>query len=113
MFVLADSFMFQVILIGSGKAIISICNYITGIFGNINDTIKCISLIDLNVLKKTQLVLNCINKQRVHINCIKNMFHNLDTIYFLARSSKNFSTEINFSENIFWVYRGSRTNHVV
>ena len=27
---------------------------------------------------------------------------NLDTIYYIARSSKNFSTEINFSENICW-----------
>jgi hypothetical protein len=34
------------------------------------------------------------------------MLHNLDTIYDIARSSKNFSTEINFSENIFLVYRG-------
>jgi len=30
------------------------------------------------------------------------MLRNLDTIYYIARSSKNFSTEINFSENIFW-----------
>jgi len=35
------------------------------------------------------------------------MLHNLDTIDHMARSSKNFSTEINFSENIFFVYRGS------
>ena len=34
------------------------------------------------------------------------MLHNLDTIYDIARSSKNFSTQINFSENIFLVYRG-------
>jgi len=34
------------------------------------------------------------------------MLHNLDTIYYIPRSSKNFSTEINFSENIFLVYRG-------
>ena len=34
------------------------------------------------------------------------MLRNLDTIYDIARSSKNFSTGINFSENIFWVYRG-------
>ncbi len=50
--------------------------------------------------------MNCIKKQHVQINYIKNMFRNSDTIYFLARSSKNFSTKINFSENIFWVYRG-------
>ena len=30
------------------------------------------------------------------------MLRNLDTIYYIARSSKNFSTEINFSENIFF-----------
>jgi len=35
------------------------------------------------------------------------MLHNLDTIYDIARSSKNFLTQINFSENIFLVYRGS------
>ena len=35
------------------------------------------------------------------------MLHNLDTIYYIARSSKNLSTEINFSENIFLVYRGT------
>ncbi len=35
------------------------------------------------------------------------MLRNLDTINYVARSSKNFSTEINFSENIFLVYRGS------
>ncbi len=29
------------------------------------------------------------------------MLRNLDTIYYITRSSKNFSTEINFSENIF------------
>ena len=34
------------------------------------------------------------------------MLRNLDTIYDIARSSKNFSTGINFSENIFLVYRG-------
>jgi hypothetical protein len=34
------------------------------------------------------------------------MLRNLDTIYDIARSSKNFLTEINFSENIFLVYRG-------
>ncbi len=34
------------------------------------------------------------------------MLRNLDTIYDIARSSKNFSTGIYFSENIFWVYRG-------
>jgi len=38
------------------------------------------------------------------------MLHNLDTIYYIARSSKNFSTEINFSENIFLVYRGYLPN---
>jgi hypothetical protein len=36
------------------------------------------------------------------------MLRNLDTIDYIARSSKNFSTEINFSENIFLVYRGGR-----
>jgi len=36
------------------------------------------------------------------------MLHNLDTIYDIARSSNTFSTEINFSENIFLVYRGGR-----
>ncbi len=36
------------------------------------------------------------------------MLRNLDTIYDIARSSKNFSTEINFSENIFLVYRGCK-----
>ena len=36
------------------------------------------------------------------------MLRNLDTIYYIPRSSKNFSTEINFSENIFLVYRGRR-----
>jgi hypothetical protein len=30
------------------------------------------------------------------------MLRNLDTIYDIARSSKNFSTGINFSENFFW-----------
>ena len=35
------------------------------------------------------------------------MLRNVDTIYYVARSTKNFSTEINFSENIFLVYRGS------
>ena len=30
------------------------------------------------------------------------MLRNLDTIYYIARSSKNLSTEINFSENIFF-----------
>ena len=35
------------------------------------------------------------------------MLRNLDTIYDIARSSKNFSTGINFSENFFLVYRGS------
>jgi len=35
------------------------------------------------------------------------MLRNLDTIYDIARSSKNFSTGINFCENIFWVYRGT------
>jgi len=34
------------------------------------------------------------------------MLHNIDTIYDIARSSKNFSTGINFSENFFLVYRG-------
>ena len=34
------------------------------------------------------------------------MLRNLDTIYDIARSSKNFSTGINFSENFFLVYRG-------
>ncbi len=34
------------------------------------------------------------------------MLRNLDKIYYIARSSKNFSTEINFIENIFLVYRG-------
>jgi hypothetical protein len=34
------------------------------------------------------------------------MLRNLDTIYYIARSSKNFSTKINFIENIFLVYRG-------
>ena len=33
------------------------------------------------------------------------MLRNLDIIYYIARSSKNFSTKINFSENIFLVYR--------
>ncbi len=40
------------------------------------------------------------------------MLRNLDTIYYIARSSKNFSTEINFSENIFLVYSGSSTEAV-
>jgi len=35
------------------------------------------------------------------------MLRNLDTIYSIARSSKNFSTGINFSENFFLVYRGT------
>jgi len=35
------------------------------------------------------------------------MLRDLDTIYYIARSSKNFSTKINFSENIILVYRGS------
>ena len=34
------------------------------------------------------------------------MLRNLDSIYYIARSSKNFSTEINSSENIFLVFRG-------
>ena len=37
------------------------------------------------------------------------MLRNLDTIYDIARSSKNFSTGINFSENFFLVYRGQWT----
>jgi len=34
------------------------------------------------------------------------MLRNLDTIYDIARSSKNFSTGINFSKTFFLVYRG-------
>ncbi len=34
------------------------------------------------------------------------MLCNLGTIYSIARSSKNFSAEIHFSENMFLVYRG-------
>ena len=40
------------------------------------------------------------------------MLRNLDTIYDIARSSKNFSTEINFSENIFLDYRGTPSEEV-
>jgi len=40
------------------------------------------------------------------------MLRNLDTIYDIARSSKNFSTGINFSENFFLVYRGMAVEYV-
>jgi hypothetical protein len=38
------------------------------------------------------------------------MLRNLDTIYYIARSSKNFSTEINFSENNFFGLQRDQTS---